>query len=191
MRFQFLLTGRRSAGVRDSYRRVVVGTGGFEPPTSCASSKRSPTELRAYNPGVAGHGTRCVHACQANFSGACTRDLRAFRRLKQLARTAHGDDIVDEAVILGLLSGHEEITIGVTLDAFEVLARVFGHDRVQGLLDAEDLTRLDLDIRRLPLEAARWLMDHDTGVRQAITLALGTGCQQQRAHAGRLPDADR
>ena len=25
-----------------------IGTGGFEPPTSCASSKRSPPELRAY-----------------------------------------------------------------------------------------------------------------------------------------------
>ncbi len=26
----------------------MVGTGGFEPPTSCVSSKRSPPELRAY-----------------------------------------------------------------------------------------------------------------------------------------------
>src|SRR3989304_2633420 len=30
--------------------RILVGTGGFEPPTSCVSSKRSPTELRAYPP---------------------------------------------------------------------------------------------------------------------------------------------
>ncbi len=27
----------------------MVGTGGFEPPTSCVSSKRSPPELRAYS----------------------------------------------------------------------------------------------------------------------------------------------
>ena len=28
--------------------REMVGSGGFEPPTSCASDRRSPTELRAY-----------------------------------------------------------------------------------------------------------------------------------------------
>lgn len=42
----------------------VLGTGGFEPPTSCASSKRSPPELRAYKLNEA-EVNLSVGACQA------------------------------------------------------------------------------------------------------------------------------
>jgi hypothetical protein len=55
----------------------------------------------------------------------------------------------------------------------------------------EDLARVDLDVRRLTLEAAERLMDHHPRMRQAETLALGARREQHRAHAGRLADADR
>src|SRR5262249_4028127 len=42
----------------------VVGTGGFEPPTSCASDRRSPTELRPW-PGAKNSVPTGPFGCQA------------------------------------------------------------------------------------------------------------------------------
>ena len=50
---------------------------------------------------------------------------------------------------------------------------------------------MDFDIRRLALETAQRLVDHHARVRQAVALALGARGQQERAHAGRLADAQR
>ncbi len=38
----------QNKSIKKNPKRHLVGTGGFEPPTSCVSSKRSPPELRAY-----------------------------------------------------------------------------------------------------------------------------------------------
>ena len=34
-------------------------------------------------------------------------------------------------------------------------------------------------------------MNHDTGIGQSKTLALGTGSQEERSHTGRHPDTNR
>src|SRR3546814_16400724 len=57
------------------------------------------------------------------------------------------------------------------------------------LADLDYFFRVDLDIRRLPLESAGRLMDHDPRVRQGETLALGASREQQRAHRRGLADA--
>ena len=50
---------------------------------------------------------------------------------------------------------------------------------------------LDLDIRGLPLNTAKGLVDQDARVGQGISFTSSTGCQQYRAHGRGLPDADR
>ena len=71
------------------------------------------------------------------------------------------------------------------------LAGVLGQDLVQALAQVQDFLGVDLDVRGLALEAAHRLVDHDARVGQAEALALGARGQQQRAHAGRLADAQR
>ena len=43
----------------------------------------------------------------------------------------------------------------------------------------QDLLGVDLDVRRLALEAAERLVDHDARVRQRVALALGAGREQE------------
>src|SRR2546430_10157192 len=76
-------------------------------------------------------------------------------------------------------------------DLVHALARVLRHDLVQARSRVEVLLGVDLDVGRLALEAAHRLVDHPPGIRQAEALVLVPGREQQRAHAGRLPDAER
>src|SRR3954452_7262780 len=78
------------------------------------------------------------------------------------------DDHVDDAVILGLLRGHEVVAVGVTTDLLEILAGVVGEDLLEPALQAERLAGADLDVRRLPAHPARRpdLVDEDLRVRQ-------------------------
>src|SRR5690606_34641005 len=100
------------------------------------------------------------------------------------------EDVVDEAVLLGLDRPHEVVAIGVPFDALEGLAGVMLEDLVDALLGPQDLLGVDLDVRGLPLEPAERLVDHDPGVRKGVALAGRTSGQEQRRHGGRLPHAD-
>ncbi len=101
------------------------------------------------------------------------------------------DHAVDDAVLLRLLGGHEVVALGVAPDLLVVLAGVLGEDVVQALAHVDDLLGVDLDVRRLALEAGADLVDQDLGVRQRHALALRPARQQQRAHRHRDADADR
>ena len=72
-----------------------------------------------------------------------------------------------------------------------VLARVLGDDLVEPAADVDDLLRVDLDVRRLTLEARGDLVDQDLRVGQRHALALRAAGEQQRAHRHRDADADR
>ena len=48
---------------------------------------------------------------------------------------------------------------------------------------------MDFDIGGLSLESTQWLMNHDPGMRQAVTFILGTAGEQQRTHTGGLAQA--
>ena len=76
-------------------------------------------------------------------------------------------------------------------DLLEVLSRVLGDDLLEPALEVDRLARLDLDVGRLPLEAAPDLVDQDLRVRQRHPLPFRAAGEQQRAHAHRDPDADR
>ena len=64
-------------------------------------------------------------------------------------------------------------------------------DLVEASLQGLDLAGVDQDVGRLALEAAGRLVDHDAGVGQGEAVPLLAGAEQERAHRGRLPDAQR
>src|SRR5262245_32630411 len=71
-----------------------------------------------------------------------------------------GDDhLVYEPVFDGLLAGHEEVAVGVLLDALQALSGVSGEDVVDLFAHPKDLARLDVDVGRLPLGATERLVD--------------------------------
>ena len=98
--------------------------------------------------------------------------------------------LVDQAIFLSLLRGHEIIPLGVLLDDLQRLAGHLAEQTVHPVLDADDVVGVDLDIGGLTLHPAQGLVDHDLAVGQRIALALGAGRQQKGAHAGRHADAD-
>src|SRR5215468_4712063 len=50
-----------------------------------------------------------------------------------------GDDLVDDAVFLGLVAAHDEVAVGVLRDPFQGLAGVVREDLVEELPHADDL----------------------------------------------------
>ncbi len=100
-------------------------------------------------------------------------------------------NLVENAVFLGVFGVHPEISLGVFLDLFDILARMVGKDRVETLAQPENLLSLDLDVGGLSLGAANGLMHVDRGVGQGIALALGAGGQQHRAKRGGHTHGDR
>src|SRR4030095_16106872 len=65
------------------------------------------------------------------------------------------DDLVDDAVLLGLAGGHDEVPVGVAADLLHVLAGVGGQDLVQHAAHADDFAGRDLAVERLGAAHAR------------------------------------
>ena len=59
------------------------------------------------------------------------------------------NNIVDDAVFLGLRGVHDEVAFDVALNAVEGLAGVGTHQLVGDLPDAQDLAGVDVDVRGL------------------------------------------
>src|SRR4029079_7908503 len=104
-------------------------------------------------------------------------DLLAARSAQLLDQ-----DVVDQAVLLGLDRAHEVVALGIRLDALDRLAGVLHQQLVQLVARPEDLLGVDVDVRGLPREATERLVDQDARVRQREALALRARGQQERAH---------
>src|SRR5690606_13063988 len=78
---------------------------------------------------------------------------RTVARLGSLPQHA-----VDDAVLQGLLRRHVEVAIRIPLDPLQGLPGVLGQDLVEGVLDAQDFPRLDLDLAGLPPGSAQRLV---------------------------------
>ena len=68
---------------------------------------------------------------------------------------------------------------------------MFGDESLEDLLSVGHLLGLDLDIARLTADAAERLMHHDAGVRQGVTLALGSCAEKKLSHRCAETHADR
>src|SRR5690606_10495125 len=106
-----------------------------------------------------------------------------------LGRTG-GQHRVHDAVVPGLLGGHEVVALDVARDLFQGPAGVGGQLLAHALAQVEDLRALDGDVRGLGLGAARGLVDHHPAVGQDVALALAAGRQQEGSHRAGLADAD-
>src|ERR1700723_2819313 len=83
------------------------------------------------------------------------------------------DNIVDDPVFLRLSRGHDEVPLHVTFDPLQRLACARAHQLVRNLANAQNLTRMNVDVGCLSAQSAhRRLMDQDARVRQGKTLAL-------------------
>src|SRR5207247_975327 len=67
------------------------------------------------------------------------RRLAHARRHRQRRQLAARDDVVDDAVLLGLLGPHDEVAVRVASDLLDGLARVVREQLVQRLAHADDL----------------------------------------------------
>src|SRR3954468_7114004 len=93
------------------------------------------SEGRAIN--LLSHSTRCLgHACDRVRSASARRD-----------------DLVDDAVLLGLRGRHEVVPFRVLPDLLDRLTGVRGNDLVEAAAHVDDLSRVDLDVGRLTREA--------------------------------------
>src|ERR1700722_6851722 len=83
------------------------------------------------------------------------------------------------------------IPIQGSFNGFVGLTGVVYVDLIESSLDLENILGVPLYIRSLPLEAARWLVDHDAGIGQRKPRALLARGQQKRTHRRGLSNAHR
>ena len=102
------------------------------------------------------------------------------------------DDVVDQAVLLGLCGAHREVPVRVAFNLLKGLPGVFGHNAVHALAQAKNLAGVNIDLSGLTLDSAthdEGLVDQDTCIGKSKTLSLLTGHQQKGTHGRRLTDA--
>src|SRR3984957_7041500 len=74
--------------------------------------------------------------------------------------------LIHDSKGLRLVRRHEMIPIQRSFNGFVGLTGVMYVDLIEPSLDLENILGVPLDIRSLPLEAARRLVDHDAGIGQ-------------------------
>eukprot|EP00411_Alexandrium_monilatum_P084917 CAMPEP_0175735088 /NCGR_PEP_ID=MMETSP0097-20121207/52722_1 /TAXON_ID=311494 /ORGANISM="Alexandrium monilatum, Strain CCMP3105" /LENGTH=204 /DNA_ID=CAMNT_0017043137 /DNA_START=44 /DNA_END=654 /DNA_ORIENTATION=+ len=120
--------------------------------------------------------------------------LGGLPRLRRAAGEVRGvgelDDLVDQAVLLGLLGRHEVVAHEVLPEGLLRLARHAGVHPDDVALDLQDLLGLDLDVLRLALRPAHGLVDHHAAVGQSDALALFARGQQEGGHGAGKADVD-
>src|SRR4051812_40638227 len=109
----------------------------------------------------------------------------ASSRARTTAFLMARDHLVDQAVLHRFVGLEEAVALHVAVHVLDRLTRVLRVDLVDARARLEDLPGVDLDVRRLALEARRGLVHEDARVGQREALALGAAGQQQRAHAHR------
>src|SRR3954469_24473987 len=145
------------------------------------SLQRSMHSSQMYTPGPAISFLTCRWDLPQKLQRSCSFESVGRAKIPpslsaQGTSLAVRDHLVDQVVVLCFLSGHEVVALGVARDLFQLLAGVLGQDLVQPAAHVDDLLCMDLDVRRLPLEARGDLMDKNLRVGKRKALALGAAC---------------
>ena len=98
-------------------------------------------------------------------------------------------NLIHKPVFFRFLGGHEEIALHIRFDLFERIARCRCEDFRENVVQTVRLADRQLHVLDFPLGSAGDGMDHDPGVRERIAFSRRARAEQNRAHAGRLPDA--
>src|SRR4051794_3124235 len=98
---------------------------------------------------------------------------------------------VDQPVVRRLVGREEAVALEVDGDLLLRLAGVLRVDLLHALAQGQRLAGVDLDVGRLPLEAAGRLVDEDPAVGERRALARRAAGQDQRAHRHGDAAADR
>ena len=97
---------------------------------------------------------------------------------------------VDDTELHSFLGCHEVIALTGCGHFFYALTGLLSENSVHACLDGLQALHVDCHIRDLALGACRRLVDHNLGVGQSHTLALGACCQQECTHGCSHADAD-
>src|SRR5664280_11231 len=108
---------------------------------------------------------------------------------RHLLRAGH--DLVDEAVLPGLLRSEPAVPVGVLLDLLDGLAGVEGEPLLHGPLGVEHLLGLDGNVGGGAAQPTGRLMHHDPRVREGIALAGRAGAEQELPHRCGQAEPDR
>src|SRR5258705_11452109 len=164
--------------------------------SSMISLQRSMHSSQMYTPGPAISFLTCLWLFPQKLQRSCSLPSLALATSspctsEQPFRLPVRDDVVDDAVLPGLVWIHVVVAFHVLRNLLIRLIRVLGDDLLQAALEVDRLAGLDLDVGALALEAAGYLVDEDLGVRQRGALSLRAGCEQECAHRHRDADARR
>src|SRR5699024_8672098 len=112
--------------------------------------------------------------------------LRSTRR-SGLARGRgrFGDDVVDEAVLLGLIGSEPAVPVGVLVDLLHAVAGLLGGQFGHGALHVQDQVRVDPDVGGGTADSAGRLVHHHPGVRGRVPFARGGRGGKDRPGRGR------
>src|SRR3954447_15021562 len=100
------------------------------------SLQRSMHSSQMYTPGPAISFLTCRCDLPQKLQRSCSLES-VGRAMRSVVR----DDAVDDAVLLGLLGGHEVITFGVLADILDVLAGMVADDLIELAAQLDDLAR--------------------------------------------------
>src|SRR5579862_8914371 len=99
------------------------------------------------------------------------------------------DYLIDQPVFNRLSGRHEVVAIGILFQLLQGLAGVFDENIVELLARPQNLAGMDFDIAGLAPRAAQRLMNANGRMGQGVAPTLLSGREQNRAHAGREPEA--
>src|SRR5947209_18779479 len=138
------------------------------------SIARSSRPLRSMTIGINGMGGSpgMKRSAWMNWTRTGRVDGSGDRGLVGLGGRDVADDLVDQAVFLGLDRRHVAVSLGIPDHPLDRLAAVPGEDLVDVLLVGQDLLGLDLDVGDLAAHLPVGLVDHDLGVWQAVATTL-------------------
>src|SRR5436190_10468998 len=136
----------------------MSNAGGADSSSSMISLHRSMHSSQMYTPGPAISFLTCRWDLPQKLQRSCSFESVGRAKIPpysaaQGTSLAVRDHLVDQVVFLCLFGGHEVVALCIARDLFQILVRVLGQDLVQPAAHVDDLLRVDLDVRRLPLEA--------------------------------------